>query len=352
MIENILGAIGTSFDVISAIILGLTLGFSAMPTAFSFLVAGVGMLIFSQVSIISIPAEHVILINRFTKDRNERSCIILYAGIITLILGVTGIIGVTMDFVGEIILCAIMSGVGLMVFGIAIGMLKENALTSGISIASAFIMYFLTQNVIYTAVVSIIVSSVITDIIKRKEIKNQPKSDLSNENFKLIRPKFNLVILRGALALSTLFIGGIISDGTITAQMAGMDANQNFLSIISGSSNIVSALFGGMPVGFIVSGTGAAPDPLLSGLFVMVIMFALLIFRIVPRISRFIPNQSVSGLLIVLATFLIIPQNALTAFQGDPIVATVTTATTAFVDPFIGMIAGIVTRLITGLIGI
>lgn len=351
MLQNILGALGTSLDVISATIFTISMGFSAMPTAIAFLVSGAGMLIFKQVAIASIPTEQVILINRFSKDRNERSCIILYSAVIMVVIGVTGIFGIAMDFVGEIILCAVMSGVGLMIFGISMGMIKENVLPSVISLVIAFLVYFLTQNLIYTAVASILLSALIYDFIKRKDIHKKLKPDLSKENFKLIRPKFNLNILRGSLALCTICIGGIISDATITSQLANIKPNLNFLSIINGASNITSAAFTGMPLGYIVSGTGSAPNPMLSGILVMVIMAILLFFKIIPRIASFIPSQSLCGFLCVLATLVVIPNNALTAFSGNPIVATVTTATTAFVDPFIGMVAGVLTRFITALVG-
>lgn len=351
MFQTILGAFASVLDVISAIILGIGMGFSAMPTAIGFLITGIALIIFKQVAPISVPSEQLILINKFSKDRDERSSMILYAAVIVLTLGVTGLLGYAVDYVGETILSAVMVGVGIMIFFIAVNMVKENLIASIVSLVLAYGTYFLTQNLIYTATISILCAATVYNIVKRKEIKDRPKTDLKKENFKFIKPKFNSTVVRGTLALFTLSLGGIISDGSISCELAGQEPNQNIMAGYVGLSNVFSGLFGGMPTGTIVSGTATAPNPILSAVIMMFVIVVLLLLKVIPKIAHLIPSQSLCGFLAVLATIIIIPDNALTALQGHPIVASITMLVTAFVDPFMGMLAGVITRLITTLVG-
>ena len=351
MIQNILGAIGCAMDVISAIILAISLDFSVIPSMLGFFIAGIGMVLFRQVSPVSIPTEQILLIHRFSKDRNERASMVLYAGALIFVLGITGLIGTTMDFVGTTILSAVMAGVGIMLFRISIDMVREDVLPAILSIATAFPVYLISKNLIYTVIACILLSTVVWNIVNREKIRAKQSPDLSKEKFQLIKLKFNSKVLRGSLALFTLMLGGIISDGMLTAKLAGINGSPDSMSLYVGLANIFSGLFGGTSLGTIISGTGSAPDPLLSGVLVMGIIVVLLAFKVIPRVSRFIPSQSLAGFLCVLGSLVVFPENAATALSASPAIASVAMLVTAILDPFLGMCAGILMRLLLSLFG-
>ena len=116
----------------------------------------------------------------------------------------------------------------------------------------------------------------------------------------LHKPAFNLRILRGALALCCLTIGGNIAFGSITGGIAGANANIDHLTVYSGLADAVSSLFGGGPVEAIISATAGAPNPVLAGVLMMVIMAAILFVGLLPRIGKYVPNQSIAGFLFIL----------------------------------------------------
>ena len=60
MLENILGALAQLLDAASEMILAMSFGFAAFPTALAFIVGTVGMLAFGQVNPVSIQAESII----------------------------------------------------------------------------------------------------------------------------------------------------------------------------------------------------------------------------------------------------------------------------------------------------
>ena len=163
-------------------------------------------------------------------------------------------------------------------------------------------------------------------------------------------------VIRGALALACLTIGANIAFGNITASMTGKyEANIDLLTIYSGLADAVSSLFGGGPVEAIISATAAAPNPLASGVLMMVIMAAILIFGLLPKISKYIPGHSVHGFLFILGAIVTVPTNASLAFSGgtpqDYVVAATAMTVTAANDPFIGLLVALVVKYIFVFIG-
>jgi len=116
------------------------------------------------------------------------------------------------------------------------------------------------------------------------------------------------------------------------------------LTLYSGIASAVSAAFGGGPVEAIISGTAAAPNPMASGILMMVIMAAVLALGLLPKMAKYVPAQSIAGFLLVLGAIVVFPTNMSAAFEGNPIIAGVTAVVTASVDPFTGMLAGVVLR--------
>ena len=237
---------------------------------------------------------------------------------------------------------------------IALSGLKESRVVTASSIVSAFITYFFFgQNLVYTIVVCVVFSSLVANIFKINFgggiIENYKKIEIK-------KPIINLNVIRGALALACLTIGANIAFGNITASMTGKyEANIDHLTIYSGLADAVSSIFGGGPVEAIISATGAAPNPLTSGVLMMGIMAIILIFGLLPKISKYIPRHSVHGFLFILGAIVTVPTNAALAFSGgtpqDYVVAATAMTVTAANDPFIGLLVGLVVKYIFVFVG-
>ena len=169
-------------------------------------------------------------------------------------------------------------------------------------------------------------------------------------------PVVNLSVIRGALSLACLTIGANIAFGNITSGMGTAELNVDHLTVYSGLADAVSSLFGGGPVEAIISATGAAPHAVLSGVIMMTIMALILFFGLLPKIGKFVPSQSIAGFLFILGAFVTIPGDGAAAFAtgtaGGSVIAAVTMSVTAVFDPFFGMLAGLVLKLIVGATGL
>ena len=353
-VNDVLAALGVVLNGIPQALLAATYGFASIPTAFGFLVGAVACLFYGSAIPISFQAETIALAGMLGKDIRERLSIILFSGLAMVILGLTGTLSTIVNFAGSTIINAMMAGVGIMLTRIALSGLKESRVVTASSIVSAFITYFFFgQNLVYTIVVCVIFSSLVANIFKINFgggiIENYKKIERK-------KPIINWNVIRGALALACLTIGANIAFGNITASMTGKyGANIDFLTIYSGLADAVSSLFGGGPVEAIISATAAAPNPLASGVLMMVIMAAILIFGLLPKISKYIPGHSVHGFLFILGAIVTVPTNASLAFSGgtpqDYVVAATAMTVTAANDPFIGLLVGLVVKYIFIFIG-
>ncbi|MCL1818367.1 MAG: hypothetical protein FWG35_05495, partial [Spirochaetaceae bacterium] len=119
--------------------------------------------------------------------------------------------------------------------------------------------------------------------------------------------------------------------------------------------------FGGGPVEAIISGTATAPAPLLASVLMMGIMALILLLKLLPVIGRFVHKSSIAGFLFILGAFVTFAGNiadsiaAAGAFSGPfgfapqgMVIGAVVVVTAKF-NPFYGMIAGIIIKLIFGL---
>lgn len=116
-------------------------------------------------------------------------------------------------------------------------------------------------------------------------------------------------------------------------------------------------MFGGAPVQAIISATGAAPHPLASGVLMMSLMAIILITKMLPKVGKFVPSESIAGFLLVLGAIVTVPINASLALQAgigssDMIVGAVTMTVTAITDPFIGMVSGVAVKFLIGFFGL
>lgn len=350
-VQDILAAIAVVINGLPQGLLALTFGFAAFPTALGFITGAVGILLFGQVAPISFQAESIVLAGTLGKNRSERLHIVFFTGVVMAIVGAIGLLKPTIDFIGPAILNGMMAGVGIILAKTAIDMMKANNFAGGLSLAVALLTYFITYDLVYTIVISVVLSSVAW-ILKQKNNKSTEKaftiSDINLENEKLIPLKFaiNKNIIRATLAMVTLQIGGNIAYASITGNIANHAVDVDKVTLISGIADAISAFFGGGPVEAIISGTAASPNPIISAALMMTIIAIILLTRLLPKVAKFVPNESIAGFLFVLGAIVVFPDNVGLGIEGDPLVAGITTIVTAATDPFIGMISGIVARFL------
>jgi AGZA family xanthine/uracil permease-like MFS transporter len=252
-----------------------------------------------------------------------------------------------------------MAGVGIILAKVAVEMTVRNPIVGGISIVTAILSYYGTPNpadkLVYAIISCVAVSSLVSVLLKRDQVM---LVDQSRERFVLQKLSFNKNVVRGALGLSALNIGANIAFGNITAQtLAKTEVNLDHLTIISSIADIVTSLFGGAPVQAIISATGAAPNPLGSGVLMMVIMAVILGTGLLLKIGKYVPNESIAGFLLVLGTIVTVPINASLALSSgvgsvDTIIGGVTMTVTAISDPFVGMLSGLGVKFLIGIFGL
>lgn len=345
--QDLLAALAVVVNGLPQGLLALTFGFAAFPTALAFIVGPIGMLLFNQVAPISFQAESIVLAGKMGRNRNERLNIVFFTGIVMTIIGGLGLLNPTIDFIGSSILNGMMAGVGIILAKAGIEMAKENKLAGGISLFTAILTYFITDNLVYTIVISVFASSIIW--ILRKKNENEANKDEINLEYEKLTPlKFNINsnVIRSVLGLVTLQIGGNIAYASITGSLANTPVNIDKITLYSGIGDSVSSFFGGGPVEAIISGTAVAPNPLISGVIMMLIMAAILFAKLLPKIAKYVPNQSIAGFLFVLGAIVVFPSNIGAGLEGTPIVGGVTTIVTSVTDPFIGMVSGIFVRFL------
>jgi len=345
-LKDVFAAIAVVFNAIPMAMFSLSYGFAAFPTALGFIVGGFGMVLTHQIAPISLQAESIVLAGTISKNRNERLNIIFYSGIVMAIMGLCGVLTKTMDFIGPCILNAMLAGVGLMLAKAGFDMIKQNKMVSAVSMASALLVYFATNDLIWTIAISVIVST-IAHLIRAKVTGNMGttlKVDMSQEKLIPIKLTVNPHIIRSVLAVCTLQIGGNIAYATITAGIAGQTANVDAITVYSGLADSASSFFGGGPVEAIISGTAAAPHPILAGVILAAVVAAIFLPRTITTIAKSIPAETISGFLFPLGAFAVFPQDASAALAEDPVVAACVIIVTSFSDPFIGMVSGIVLK--------
>ena len=351
-LQDILAAIGVVLNGIPQGLLALSMGFASVPTALGFGVGVIGCLLLGSVAPISFQAETIVLAGTMGKNMRERLSMVFFAGVTMAALGACGLLTAIVNFAGETVLNAMMAGVGLVLTKLALGMMKENKLVGITSVVTAVLVYFfLGQNLVYTIVISLVVSSAAAKLAGQ-DIGGGVGTAEKMGRLKLEKPIFNLSVLRGALALACLTVGANIAFGSITGGIAGASQNVDHLTIYSGLADAVSALFGGAPVEAIISATAGAPHPVTAGVLMMGIMAVILFCGLLPKIGKDVPSQSIAGFLLILGAVVTVPGTAAAAFAGtgagDTIVAGVTMGVTAFTDPFFGMLAGTALKLLFG----
>lgn len=349
--KDILAILSVILNGLPQGLLALSFGFASIPTAFAFLVGALGNTITGCVAPISFQAETITLAGTIGDNHEERLSMIFYGGFIMTLIGLFGLMQKITDFVGPVITSGMMAGVGIMLAKVSIEMTKKNKTIGAVSTACGIITYIFTKDLVYTIAVSVIISSIVYNIIN----KNAEHTVIEKEKIKRQKISFSAKIFRGAMGMVCLNIGANIAFGNITGQLAKQNVNIDHLSIISSLADMVSSFFGGGPVESIISATGGAPHPLIDGIVMMIIMAAILFAGLLPKIGRYIPTESIAGFLFVLGAIVTVPVNAAAALSSTAangsIIGGVTMAVTAITDPFLGMISGLLLKLFLPMLG-
>lgn len=357
--QDIVSIIGALSDAIASGLIALYYGFLAFPTGIAFALAAFLALVWGMVTPISFQAETIVLAGSMGKNLRERISIVLLCGIVMTALGVLGLLGAIVDYIGEIILAGMLAGVGVILVRTSIDIARDSLKAGVGSFLSALPVWFLTENLAYTVVVSLIVGTLVHHLIKKDfnppeeeivdESDNAPRTFLESVKNQLVRHKPILNswrIWKAVLAVIALQIGTFISYGTITASMANTGFSVDKLTITSGLAQIVSSLFGGAPLSPIVSITAVADHPVNASIVFMAVMALILLLFLLPKIGKLIPVGATAGYLFIIGAIIVIPENLVAAVQGGNMVGIITFVITAVSDPFIGMLAGILTQLV------
>lgn len=349
--SDIIGGIAGALTSINQSVMAMSFGFAMMPSLLAYIVGIIGCLVFHSAVPISFQAETLIMAGTLGRDRRERISIVMFAGLAMTLIGAFGLLSTLTNFAGENLICAMMSGVGIVLCKVALDMTKANWLIGSLSLITCSIIYLLTQNIGYASLSAIIITMIVGKICK---LENIVKIEVEDK-FELQKPTINSKVVLGTLSVMCLTIGGNIATSGITQGMSGIASNPNHVSIYSGLADALSSLFGGSPISVVISASAAAPHPITSAVILMAIMAVVLATGILPKIIKLIPPASVAGVLFVLGAFLTLPENLKIAFSAgnasSALASSVTLAVTTISDPFIGLLAGIVIRTVTAALG-
>ena len=351
--QDILAAIGVVINGIPQGILALSLGFAAFPTALAFGFSAIANAVTGSVAPISFQVESITVAGALGGNKRERISIILWAAVIMTVIGLFGWMNTLVDFMGNDITSGMMAGVGFILDRTAIKMTRSNNDVGWLSMISAILVYIFTKDLVYTILISVVLSTLYSVYYKKATI--ELPDGVGDQKLSLIKPMFTGRILRGALALACLNIGSNISFGMITGSMAGGETNPvniDVLTVVSSIADIISSAFGGAPLESIISATGSAPHPVFSGVLMMLIMAIILATGVLPKLGKYVPTESIAGFLFVLGAFVTVSGNIQPAVSNNPLVGSVTMVVTALFDPFFGMLAGLVIKFILPMIGV
>jgi len=350
-ITDILSAVAGCLDATTQAILAMSFGFAMLPSAIAYAIGIGGCVAFNSVVPISFQAETITMAGALGRNVRERVSIIFLGGVAMVFIGAFGLLENITSLAGDDVICAMMAGVGVFLAKVALDLVKENVKTGTVSMVTAILVYAVTMDLVYTIVCGVVVTSIAARFIDG-EIE---VGEVNREGFKLQKPTLNFAVVRGALSVICLTIGGNIAYGGITADIAGATANADHISIYSGLADAASSIFGGAPVSVIISATAATPNPKTSAVLLMGIMMVLLLTGLLPKIARYVPVQAIAGTLFVLGVFVTMPENASLAFAGNDALGSLacgtTLAVTATTDPFFGIVAGILVKLLAGPLG-
>lgn len=338
-IKDLAAALAVLLNCIPGMMLAVSMGYSMAATTFGVAAGSIGMAALGYVSPISFQPESLILLNQTTGERTERIMITGISSVILLLLGVTGMVEHIVDVIGQGAMCALLAGMGVMIVRVAFDMQKQRKPEGAASVISAAIVYLLTKDLIYTIIISCIISTVVHIILSRKNKRTESVQERVQPE--LAKPVFNARVLSGILSLTVFQIVSIIAYGTVNAQLAGISAGSDGFAAYLGLGNIISSLFSGAALAPVISATASAPHPVLSAVMFAVLLVMVLRTGLLQNISEYVPQQCICGFLFVLGALVMFPDNAVQAITISPLAAGITIGTTAFLGPVYGVALGL-----------
>ncbi|MHB9032059.1 MAG: NCS2 family permease [Anaerolineae bacterium] len=360
--KDVLVALLSLLDVASGAILALSFGFMLMPSAFGFLVGGIGSLLTGSVTPVSFQQENLVLAKYMSQDLRARVTMILGAALITGLIGIFGLPQLVVDTIGAEIFLGMLAGVGIYLAKIGFDLALEDIII-GLPCLVVALVVQLWKNDLIWAVTASVVLGIIIKIVKDRITKaavnpvNVPQYKSYKEAFKtelsIIKPVFSWEVLIGVLAIATLTLGGNIAYTGINLSMSGTAPTYNQVTVISGLADFASSIFGGASMEVIVSATAAAPHAVISGAILMFGAALILLTGLVHKIAKWVPLAGMGGYLVAIGAILVLPPNAADAFKaGNPIVVGLTLVTTAVTNPFYGLVVGILAKVVMGWFGV
>ena len=351
-LQDILAALGGVLNGVTQSVMAMTFGFAMLPSAFAYIVGIIGCLVFHSAVPISFQAETMAMAGAMGKNRKERLSMVILAGLGMTVLGAFGLLESITAFAGSHVTAAMMAGVELILTKLSIDMVREDFKLGGLSMAVGVTTYLFTKDLVYTCLFSITASSVAYYFVKNGSGKHIEVEDKLTFALPSITPN----IIRGTLALMCITIGGNIAFGQVSGAISGVSVNVDHISIYSGLADAASALFGGSPISVVISPSAAAPHAKWAAVIMMAIMAIILFSKQLPKLVRFIPSSAVAGTLFILGAVMTLPDNLVTAYSGatpgTALASSAALAVTAFVDPFFGLLAGILVNLLAGPLGL
>lgn len=347
ILTDLLAVIGVVMNGLPQGLLALSFGFASIPTALAFFVGAAGNAITGNVAPISFQAETITYAGTAGKDRAERCTMIFLGGLVMALIGAFGLLTRIVDFVGADIANGMMAGVGIVLAKAAIDMVSREKVAGGVSMAAALVTYWATRNSPNTLVYTIVISVVAACIANAIFVKEKTSVTVVDDKFERQKFSINSRVIFGALGMVCLNIGSNISFGSITASMAPTaHYNVDQLTVISSLADMASSFFGGAPVESIISATASAPHAVWAGVAMMIVIGVILLSGLLPKIGKYVPSGSIAGFLFVLGVFKTVALDAPAALATAPAVGGVTMVVTAVTNPFLGMIAGVIARLL------
>ena len=165
-LNDILAALGGCLDATTQAILAMSFGFAMIPCAFAYMVGIGGCLAFNSAVPISFQAETITLGGSMGRNIRERASIIFFGGVVMTVLGALGLLNAVMDFAGEEIVSAMMVGVGIFLGKVAFDLVKEEKRLGAVSMVVAIAVYGITQDLVWTIVCGVIVTSIAAKVLK------------------------------------------------------------------------------------------------------------------------------------------------------------------------------------------
>jgi AGZA family xanthine/uracil permease-like MFS transporter len=357
---DLVGALVQIADGVGEGFVALALGWAALPAGLGFLVGGFVMLGLGSFVPASFEVESLTVVSRLANRDWKRMCqIVFLAGVVGLILGLIGVYGHLVNFIEGVVLSGMLTGVGVILAFVAFDLFKQEKIIGAVSITVAVLTYLPlasnTNGLVYALGASVAAALVAAAIQSRFKPFEPVEVDRTRERLKLLpfdRFRFltDKIVIRGALALLALRTGTSIAYSSIDGQIANAPVNFDHTNITVGAAGIASSTFGGPPLEPIISGTAPAPHAMASGALMMFMMAAILLLGLLPRMAMYIPASVICGFLFLLGIFAAFSGNVGGILSKDqpfagPVTAVVTAGT---FDPFLGMVAGIVVRALTG----